>query len=108
MNTFLEICKREGIDIPRDLRTNKRLQRFTTNYSVTFILDEASNALLDATLPFDTIQYNLKKKLAENIIIAHREKHRKTDESRLTLMEKEIYGGYRKESFYYQKKDDEI
>ena len=41
------------------------------------------------------------KKMAENIIIAHREKHRRTDISRLSLVERPTYRGYRPGSFYY-------
>lgn len=108
MKTFIELCKEEGIDIPRDIRTAKRLQRFYTGYSIAFVLDEASLLLLQATLPFEKCQYTFLKRMAENILIAHRQRHRKTEESRLDLMKKEDYHGYCNESFYYSnhKKND--
>ncbi|MDK4450051.1 hypothetical protein [Enterococcus casseliflavus] len=107
MKTFIELIKEEEIDIPRDIKTAKRLQRFYTGCSIAFVLDEASLLLLQATLPFEKCQYTFLKRMAENILIAHRQRHRKTDESRLDLMKKD-YHGYHDDSFYYSdhKKDD--
>lgn len=103
MKTFSSLCKEEGVALPRDIKTARRLQRFHTGYSIDFILDESSLRLLKDTLPFENCQYTFLKKMAENILIAHRQRHRTTGETLLELMRKEDYNGYNKESFYYAK-----
>jgi hypothetical protein len=97
--TFVEIYQEERFKIPTTVRVAKRIQQFSSNLSVPFELDRNSIALLEANLPFKC-NYTLLKKMAENIIISSREKHRKTDKSRLDLMEREFYH-YRNSSFYY-------
>jgi len=62
-------------------------------------LDKKSIELLESQLPFKC-SYTLLKKMAENIIIASREKYRKNDTPRLELMKRPYYG-YRNDSFYY-------
>ncbi|OMC78451.1 hypothetical protein [Viridibacillus sp. FSL H8-0123] len=97
--TFLEICNDEGITIPTTLLAAKRIQRFSPDYSVDFTLDKESIELLESQLPLKC-NYTLLKKMAENIIVANREKYRKNDISRLELMRLPQYR-YHNASFYY-------
>ena len=100
--TFDEIVKEEKIIIPTSLYGARRVQRFSPSRSVDFDLDENSIKLLEAFFPLKCT-YTLLKKIAENIIIASREKHRITDMSRLRLMQLTTYHGYRNSSFYYSR-----
>ena len=97
--TFLEICNDEGITIPTTPLAAKRIQRYSPDYSVDFILDQDSINLLESQFPLNC-KYTLLKKVAENIIIANREKYRKNDISRLELMKLPHYR-YHNTSFYY-------
>jgi hypothetical protein len=105
MKTFIEIIRKEKIALPTDIRTTRRVQRYSTSRSVNFVLDEASLELLNATLPLK-YQYTCLKKVAENIIILHREKYRWTDVSHLELKKKDSCR-YQQKSFYYEKNDDD-
>ncbi|WP_010170769.1 hypothetical protein [Bacillus coahuilensis] len=98
--TFAKIVKEEQIKIPTTIQLAKRVQHFSSQRSVDFIFDEESNNLLEREFPLNC-RYNLKKKIAENIIILHREKYRKNDKTRLELMEVSNHGRYRNDSFYY-------
>jgi hypothetical protein len=100
--TFKEIVKEEKIVIPTSLEVAKRLQRFSPSRSVDFDLDKESLDLLKDIFPL-RCTFTLTKKVAENILIASREKHRKTDITRLSLMQLPTYHGYRNDSFYYSK-----
>ena len=101
MKTFLEICLTEGIIISNTEIFAKRLQRYYPRQSVNFLFDEASIELLKNELAFKNMNLTFIKKMAENIIIAHREKYRKNNATRLSLMDLEDYPGYRDTSFYY-------
>lgn len=98
--TFEEIIQDEKITIQITLEVAKRLQRYLPSRSVDFDFDEDSIELLKEKLPFENCSYTLLKKISENIIIAHREKHRRTDISRLELMKLPYYR-YHDDSFYY-------
>lgn len=74
---------------------------FNSDKSVNFTLDDESRDFLKENLPIEGVIYEpTLKKLAENIIILNRQKHRISDEFRISLMNKEIYQGYRETSFY--------
>ena len=105
MKTVKEIIKEERITIPTSLAVARRLQRWNISRSVEFDFDEKSMELLVSVLPFENATYDFLKRFAEKLIVAHREKHRKTDISRLNLMERGVYRSYRSESFYYSKED---
>lgn len=98
--TFEEIYQDEKIKIPFSYNGAKRVQRFKTTKSIDFELDESSIDLIKANYPLKCTFPTLKK-VAENLIILNREKHRKTDISRLDLMQLPTYHGYKNESFYY-------
>lgn len=104
MKTFLEICEEENIIIPTDLLTARRLQRvcLNPNFSIDFVLNLKSEKLLRESIPLENMNRVFVKKMAENIIITHRLKHRRTDITKLELMSKKSYH-YRNSSFYYSK-----
>lgn len=85
MKTFETICTIESIQIPTTLTGARRVQRYRSDVSIQFILDKKSKDYLQDKLPFLCNETFLKK-MAENILILHYEKHRKTDIRRLTLM----------------------
>ncbi|HEL0067234.1 TPA: hypothetical protein ACGOZ2_001674 [Streptococcus suis] len=100
MKTFKDIFLSEGMEMP-NINGIKRVQGFNSDNSVPFILDNDSREFLKKNLPIEGVIYEpTMKKLAENIIILNRQKHRISDESRISLMNKEIYQGYRETSFY--------
>ena len=100
MKTFKDIFLSEGMEMP-NINGIKRVQGFNSDNSVSFILDNDSREFLKKNLPIEGVIYEpTLKKLAENIIILNRQKHRMSDESRISLMNKEIYQGYRETSFY--------
>ena len=101
MKTFKDIFLSEGMEMP-NINGIKRVQGFNSDNSVPFILDNDSREFLKKNLPIieGVIYEPTMKKLAENIIILNRQKHRISDESRISLMNKEIYQGYRETSFY--------
>ena len=101
MKTFKDIFLSEGMEMP-NINGIKRVQGFNSDNSVSFILDNDSREFLKKNLPLTgvIIYEPTLKKLAENIIILNRQKHRISDESRISLMNKEIYQGYRETSFY--------
>ncbi|HEK9074916.1 hypothetical protein [Streptococcus equi] len=100
MKTFKDIFLSEGMEMP-NINGIKRVQSFNSDESVNFILDDESRDFLKKNLPIASVIYEpTLKKLAENIIILNRQKHRMSDESRISLMNKEIYQGYREASFY--------
>lgn len=100
MKTFKKICIDENLEMP-NINGIKRVQGFNSDNSVPFILDNDSREFLKKNLPLTGVIYEpTLKKLAENIIILNRQKHRISDESRISLMNKEIYQGYRETSFY--------
>ncbi|HEM5118597.1 TPA: hypothetical protein U1256_000551 [Streptococcus suis] len=100
MKTFKDIFLSEGMEMP-NINGIKRVQGFNSDNSVPFILDNDSREFLKKNLPIEGVIYEpTMKKLAENIIILNRQKHRISDESRVSLMNKEIYQGYRETSFY--------
>ncbi|HEM3216195.1 TPA: hypothetical protein U2C34_002114 [Streptococcus suis] len=100
MKTFKDIFLSEGMEMP-NINGIKRVQGFNSDNSVSFILDNDSREFLKKNLPIEGVIYEpTMKKLAENIIILNRQKHRISDESRISLMNKEIYQGYRETSFY--------
>ncbi|CYU70647.1 hypothetical protein HO942_10140 [Streptococcus suis] len=100
MKTFKDIFLSEGMEMP-NINGIKRVQGFNSDNSVPFILDNDSREFLKKNLPIEGVIYEpTMKKLAENIIILNRQKHRISDESRISLMNKEIYQGYREVSFY--------
>ncbi len=100
MKTFKEIFLNEGMEMP-NINGIKRVQGFNSDNSVPFILDNDSREFLKKKLPLTGVIYEpTLKKLAENIIILNRQKHRISDEFRISLMNKEIYQGYRETSFY--------
>lgn len=100
MKTFKDIFLSEGMEMP-NINGIKRVQGFNSDNSVPFILDNDSREFLKKNLPIEGVIYEpTMKKLAENIIILNRQKHRMSDESRISLMNKEIYQGYRETSFY--------
>ncbi|WP_449455341.1 hypothetical protein [Streptococcus suis] len=100
MKTFKDIFLSEGMEMP-NINGIKRVQSLNSDESVNFILDDESRDFLKKNLPIASVIYEpTLKKLAENIIILNRQKHRMSDESRISLMNKEIYQGYREASFY--------
>lgn len=96
-----KICIDENMKMP-NINGIKRVQSFNSDVSVNFLLDDESRDFLKENLPLTgvVIYEPTLKKLAENIIILNRQKHRMSDESRISLMNKEIYQGYRETSFY--------
>ncbi len=111
METFQEICHNEKITIPHTEESNKRIQRYSPIESVEFELDEESIKLLKDNLWFDNMNFTFMKKMAENIIILNRLKHRGNNISRLELISKSDYH-YLDKSFdykpYEEKKDTEV
>ncbi|HEL0010611.1 TPA: hypothetical protein TUL06_001934 [Streptococcus equi subsp. zooepidemicus] len=100
MKKFKEIFLNEGMKMPNN-NGIKRVQSFNSDVSVNFLLDDESRDFLKKNLSIASVIYEpTLKKLAENIIILNRQKHRMSDESRISLMNKEIYQGYREASFY--------
>lgn len=100
MKTFKDIFLSEGMEMP-NINGIKRVQSFNSDESVNFTLDDESRDFLKKNLPIASVIYEpTLKKLAENIIVLNRQKHRISDESRISLMNKEIYQGYRESSFY--------
>lgn len=101
MKTFKEIFIQEAMIMPNSFGIS-RVQRSNLDESVSFVLDKDSRVFLRNNLPLTGKVYEpTLKKIAENVIILNRQKHRsKTDLSRLTLMNKQHYRGYRDSSFY--------
>ncbi|MCH1634646.1 hypothetical protein [Streptococcus suis] len=100
MKKFKEIFLNEGMKMPNN-NGIKRVQSFNSDVSVNFLLDDESRDFLKEKLPIEGVIYEpTLKKLAENILILNRQKHRISDKSRIILMNKEIYQGYREASFY--------
>lgn len=101
MKTFKEIYLTEVMEMP-NISGISRVQRFNSDESVEFEFDNESRVFLRANLPLTSKIYEpTLKKLAENIIILNRQKHRsKTDVSRIHLMNEYQYHGYRDASFY--------
>lgn len=97
--TIFEIFEDEKIVIPYTKIWAKRVQRYKSSLSIDFELDEKSTEFLQAQLPFKCTS-PLLKKIAENIVILNRQKHRKTDISRLELMQLPKYR-FHNDSFYY-------
>jgi hypothetical protein len=111
MKTFLEIYYIEKITIPHTEESNRRIQRYSPIESVEFELDEKSIKLLKDNVYFDNMSFTFMKKMAENIIILNRLKHRGTNVSRLELIAKSDYH-YPDKSFdyklYEEKKETEV
>lgn len=103
IKTFKEILEEEKIVMPRTKMAAKRLQRFSPNRSVDFDVDEDSVELFTNEFPL-TCNFVTTKKIMENIIICHREKHFRLQKTRLQLMNEENYH-YRNQSFYYSIED---
>ncbi|MEB7952251.1 hypothetical protein IGK25_002477 [Enterococcus sp. DIV1614a] len=100
MEKFKEIFINEGMEMPTAFGI-ARVQRTALNESVEFELDDESRVFLKANLPLTVKIYEpTLKKIAENIIILNRQKHRKTDVPRIHLMNEPNYGSYRDSSFY--------
>lgn len=100
MKTVKEIIITEGMEMPNNFGI-ARVQRFNSNESVGFDLDDESRVFLKANLHLTGKVYEpTLKKFAENILILNRQKHRKTDVSRIRLMNEPNYGSYRDSSFY--------
>lgn len=100
MKKFKEIYLKEVMEMP-NISGISRVQRFNSDESVEFELDDESRIFLKSNLPLTSKIYEpTLKKLAENIIILNRQKHRKTDVSRIHLMNEHQYHGYRDASFY--------
>ena len=100
VRTFKDIFISEKMEMPNNNGV-KRVQSFNSYSSVQFILDDESREFLKKNLPFvDVIYEPTLKKFAENIIILNRQKHRVSDASRISLMNKPIYQGYKGTSFY--------
>ena len=100
VRTFKDIFISEKMEMPNNNGV-KRVQSFNSDSSVQFILDDESREFLKKNLPFvDVIYEPTLKKFAENIIILNRQKHRVSDASRISLMNKPIYQGYKETSFY--------
>ena len=98
MKTFKEIFDNEEMSMPNDYG-KKRVQRFNPEESVSFVLDAESREFLKRELQFDVIYEPTLKKIAENIIILNRQKHRRSDKTRMELMNEPKYS-YNSESFY--------
>lgn len=100
MKTFKKIFIKEGMTMPNAFGI-ARVQRSNLSESVRFDLDDESRVFLKANLPLTGKVYEpTMKKIAENILILNRQKHRKTDVPRITLMNGQHYGSYRDSSFY--------
>lgn len=99
MKTFKEIFDKENMEMPNE-NGIKRVQSFNSNVSVDFILDDELREFLKRNLPFAKINEPTLKKIAENILILNRQKHRISDKTRLSLMNEPVYQGYRNTSFY--------
>lgn len=100
MKKFKEIYIKELMEMP-NISGISRVQRFNSDESVEFELDDESRVFLKSNLPLTSKIYEpTLKKLAENIIILNRQKHRKTAVSRIHLMNEHQYHGYRDASFY--------
>lgn len=99
LKNFKQIVVNEGMLLPDTIKSFKRVQRYKSNYSFDFELDKESREFLSEKLPLKCSE-PLFKKIAENIIILNREKHRKTDIGRMELMKYEKYHGYQDNSFY--------
>lgn len=100
MKSFKEIFVDEAMIMPNAFGIS-RVQRSNLDESVSFVLDEDSRVFLRNKLPLAGKVYEpTLKKIAENVIILNRKKHRKTDVSKLTLMNKQHYRGYPDSSFY--------
>lgn len=100
MKKFKEIYIKELMEMP-NISGISRVQRFNSDESVEFELDDESRVFLKSNLPLTSKIYEpTLKKLAENIIILNRQKHHKTDVSRIHLMNEHQYHGYRDASFY--------
>lgn len=108
MKTFLEIYYIEKITIPHTEESNRRIQRYSPIESVEFELDEKSIKLLKDNLYFDNMSFTFMMKMAENIIILNRLKHRVNNVSRLELMAKPNYHYHDKSFDYkpYEKKNE--
>lgn len=98
MKTFKEIFYIEKMSMPNDYG-KKRVQRFNPEESVNFVLDSKSRDFLKRELEFDEIYEPTLKKFAENIILLNRQKHRRSDKTRMELMNARNYS-YKGESFY--------
>ena len=104
MKKFKEIFTDENMEMPNKYGII-RVQRINLDSSVEFEFDDESKEFLRnelAKLPHkaETIYEPTLKKFAENIILLNRQKHRKDDRSRISLMNDEIYHGYRNKSFF--------
>lgn len=100
MKTFKEIFNQEGMIMPNAFGI-ARVQHCNLNESVRFELDEESRVFLKTNLPLTGKVYEpTMKKIAENILILNRQKHRETDVSRIRLMNELNYRGYQNSSFY--------
>lgn len=100
MKTFKDIFDSEKMEMPNEVGIC-RLQRFNSDMSVSFRLDDDSRDFLRKHLPpLGRIYEPTLKKLAENIIILNRQKHRVSDKTRISLMNEPVYQGYRNASFY--------
>lgn len=107
MKTFKEIFIDENMEMPNKYGIT-RVQRINLDSSVEFEFDDESkdflrNELATLTQKAEIIYEPTLKKFAENIILLNRQKHRKDDKSRISLMNDEIYHGYRNISFYITK-----
>ncbi|MFS9281601.1 hypothetical protein [Streptococcus oralis] len=100
VRTFKDIFISEKMEMP-NINGVKRVQSCNFDSSVQFILDAESREFLKKHLPIVGVIYEpTLKKFAENIIILNRQKHRISDASRISLMNKPIYQGYKGTSFY--------
>lgn len=98
--TFKDIFISEKMEMP-NINGVKRVQNFNSNISVDFLFEDESRDFLKNHLPVVGVIYEpTLKKFAENIIILNRQKHRISDASRISLMNKPIYQGYKGTSFY--------
>ncbi|UTB75428.1 hypothetical protein A4W74_01340 [Latilactobacillus curvatus] len=100
MKSFKDIFTDENMIMPNNFGVN-RVQNFNPDRSVSFNLDNASRNFLRINLPFIRIYEPTLKKIAENIIILNRQKHRISNESRILLMNKETYSD-NPDSFFYE------
>ena len=94
MKKFKEIFTDENMEMPNKYGII-RVQRINLDSSVEFEFDDESKEFLRnelAKLPHkaETIYEPTLKKFAENIILLNRQKHRKDDRSRISLMNDEI------------------
>jgi hypothetical protein len=103
MKTFKEIFIDENMEMPNKYGIT-RVQRINLDSSVEFEFNDESKAFLRGEPhKAETIYEPTLKKFAENIILLNIQKHRKDDRSRISLMNDEIYHGYRNISFYTTK-----